>query len=157
MNEYFFERGNARASWATAPKDAKWLAVNRSGYGYWYATRPSKLRGMPAWYGVCSSAFFSCYVGGICDDWAELLFQREELISAEEWEHIRFCFPRAKYVAKDSSGAVYGYDTPVTLAIGVWTSDGYCYRLPGLAERFALVDWRQSLVEYVIPVQGGSS
>ena len=157
MDEYFFERGNARASWATAPKDAKWLAVNRSGYGYWYTKRPSKLEGLPAWYGVDARSRFACFVGNTCGDWAELLFQREELISAEEWEHIRFCFPRAEYVAKDASGMVYAYDLRPEPGYGIWLSDGYFYRLPGLAERFAAVNWSKSLVEYVIPVQGGSS
>ena len=146
MSKYFFERGNARVSWDNAPEWAEWFTVDYGGRGYWFKKKPDI--GGWCWLVDCVLEL-ACAVGCPCNDWETLLFQREKrrtLISAEEWQHIRFCFPWARYAAKDMDGEVCVYKKAPTQASKMWRGDEFL-RVAPLEERFASVDWAESLVK----------
>ena len=152
--KWFFKRGNARVSWETAPKEARWFSVDESGSGDWWERKPEQNKPLALWRGNCYISQ-ACHVGHKCPDWRNLLFERPQpeppkpVITAEEWAAIRVVFPGTRAIAKDENGSIWAYLNTPHIGFASWVGIvGPPVYFSFLRDRFADIPWRESLVEY---------
>ena len=152
--KWFFKRGNARVSWKTAPKEARWFAVDENGRGDWWERKPEQDKPLALWRGNCYISQ-ACHVGHKCPDWRNLLFERPQpeppkpVITAEEWAAIRVVFPGVRAIAKDSDGNIWAFMNTPLLGVHNWHGGVNAYLSHFfLRARFADIPWDKSLVEY---------